>query len=107
MAIELLRGPAPPARMTYEEFLNWDGENQHVEWVDGRVEEMSPVGLKHNEVGKYLIHLIETFLELNTLGVICYDPFQMKTGPNLPGRAPDILFVRSEHLQRLHDTFLE
>ena len=37
-----LKLPAPPPRrpyprMTYEQFLKWDGENQHVEWVNGEV----------------------------------------------------------------------
>lgn len=31
----------------------------------------------------------------------------MKTGPDLPGRAPDILFVATEHLHRLHENHLE
>ncbi len=107
MAIELKTGPAPPARISYEEFLQWDGENQHVEWVNGRVVEMSPVGLDHNRVGKFLITLLEVFLEVHAIGVICYDPFQMKTGPSLPGRAPDIFFVSNENIGRLHNTYLE
>jgi len=37
--------PAPRSsrKLTYEEFLDWPGENQHIEWVDGEVIEMSPV----------------------------------------------------------------
>jgi Uma2 family endonuclease len=31
----------------------------------------------------------------------------MKTGPQLPGREPDILFVAREHLARLKETFLD
>ncbi|MBI2301818.1 MAG: Uma2 family endonuclease [Armatimonadetes bacterium] len=34
------------AKLTFEEFLAWDGENQHVEWVDGEVVEMAPVSLR-------------------------------------------------------------
>ena len=28
---------APPARMTYEEFLDWADEDTRAEWVDGAV----------------------------------------------------------------------
>lgn len=35
------------------------------------------------------------------------EPYQMKTGPDLPGRSPDILFVASENLSRLKKTFLD
>jgi len=31
----------------------------------------------------------------------------MKTGPELPGREPDILFVAQEHLDRLKETYLD
>ncbi len=42
---------SPPWRMSYEEFLDWDGENQHVEWVDGKVVPMPPITGEHNDVG--------------------------------------------------------
>ncbi|MCS7240954.1 MAG: Uma2 family endonuclease [Candidatus Bipolaricaulota bacterium] len=31
----------------------------------------------------------------------------MKTGPELPGREPDILFLANEHLGRLKETYLD
>jgi Uma2 family endonuclease len=31
----------------------------------------------------------------------------MKTGPDLSGREPDIIFVSREHLNRLRDTYLD
>ncbi len=42
--------PLPLPRMTYEQFLKWDGENQHVEWVNGEVVEMPPISGPHNHV---------------------------------------------------------
>lgn len=105
--------PLPPRRqprrprMTYEEFLNLDGENQHVEWVDGEVVPMPPISDGHSLVGIYLIRLLGEFVEHFKTGVLLSDPFQMKTGPDLPGRAPDILFVANRNRGRLHRTFLE
>jgi len=34
-------------------------------------------------------------------------PFLMKTGPDLPARIPDILFVAKENLSRLNDNLLD
>ena len=99
--------PSPPAKMTYEEFLQWDGENQYVEWVDGKVVFMSPISKEHQDVGLFLLSLMRHFVESRHLGKVCYEPFQMKTGPALPGRAPDILFVANQNLSRLKRLYLE
>ncbi len=95
------------ARMSYEEFLEWDGENQHVEWVDGEVVPMPPITGDHSTLGSYLITLFTMFLARYNLGELRADPFQMKTSPDLPGRCPDILFVATRNLRRFHKTFLE
>ena len=109
MASDTATQPAagPPATMSYEEFLRWDGENQHVEWVDGKVIPMSPISLEHADVGVFLLRLLAAYVEARDLGKVLHDPFQMKTGPDLPGRAPDILFVAKRNLGRLKRLCLE
>jgi Uma2 family endonuclease len=97
----------PDSTLTYEEFLNWEGENQHVEWVNGKVVFMSPVSARHQEIGLFLLSVLKYFVEAHRLGSILYDPFQMKTGADLPGRAPDILFVATKNLGRLKPNHLE
>jgi Uma2 family endonuclease len=47
------------------------------------------------------------YVETRNLGVIIPAPFQMKTGPDLPGREPDVLFVANSHLDRLQGGFLD
>ena len=49
--------------MTYEQFLQWDGENQHVEWVNGEVVEMPPISDEHDEVDGFLFPLLKHFVE--------------------------------------------
>jgi Uma2 family endonuclease len=100
-------GPAPPEMMTYEQFLQWLDEDTHAEWVHGEVVFMSPVGDLHQEIGRFLIMLLSHFVEASHLGVIRYEPFQMKTAPELPGRSPDILFVGNAHLSRLKKTYVD
>ena len=100
--------PTPLAGpMSYEQFLEWDGENQHVEWVNGEVMPMAPVSNEHSDVTLYIARLLGEFAELTDSGEIRIDPFQMKAAAHLPGRAPDIMFIRKENLSRLKRLYLE
>lgn len=96
-----------PSRVSYEEFLARMEEDQHVEWVDGKVVTLSPISLLHQRITPFLLNLIEHFVEVQSLGTVCYEPFQMKTGPDLPGRSPDVMFIAAEHSDRLKSNHLE
>jgi Uma2 family endonuclease len=97
----------PPLKMDYEEFLQWADEEQHYEWVNGEAVFTGTVSGEHNSLGRFLIAVLTIWIESKNLGVLCYDPFQMKTAPHLSGRSPDILFVANEHLSRLKKNHLE
>ncbi len=99
--------PAPPVKMTYEEFLAWANEDTRAEWVEGEVVYMSPVSKRHQLLANFLVILFQHFVEAHQLGVVLSAPFQMKTGQNLPGREPDVLFLSKAHLERLKDTYLD
>jgi Uma2 family endonuclease len=87
----------PSPRITYEEFLE-RYIDQRAEWVDGEVVPMSPVSDEHQEIVRFLLRILSELLEARPLGRVFYEPFQMKTAPDLPGREPDIFFVRQERL---------
>jgi Uma2 family endonuclease len=95
-----------PATMTYEEFLAWADEDIWAEWVDGKVVVLTPASNRHQELVGFLTVLLWHYVEAHGLGVVRSAPFQMKTGPDLPGREPDILFIARQHLDRLQDTHL-
>lgn len=99
--------PLLPERMTYEEFLAFPHENQHVEWVDGRVVPMAAVSDSHSDIVLFLNAILRIYAEKNNLGVIRGDPYNMKTGPDLPGRQPDLLFVRQANIGRLKSSHLD
>ena len=98
---------ATQTKISYEEFLERAGEDQHVEWVEGEVVPMSPISDRHQQIGAYLLTLIQLYANMRRLGEVRYEPFQMKAGPDLPGRSPDILFVAEANRARLKKTFLD
>ncbi|HZL35573.1 MAG TPA: Uma2 family endonuclease [Tepidisphaeraceae bacterium] len=99
--------PDVPGKITYEQFLEMDLENPYAEWVDGKVVYMPPVSNLNTILSAFLMGILQVFVQERQLGEIKHDPFQMKTGPDLPGRAPDIMFVSKKNLGRLKKNHLE
>jgi len=102
--LDLLLAPSQPARMSYEEFLDWLDEDTLAEWVDGEVLMTSPASLRHQSISRFLAQVMGVYAEQHDLGEIILAPFQMKLAES--GREPDLLFVAREHLHRLGDTYL-
>lgn len=98
--------PVAGGRVSYEEFLRDADEDVRAEWVDGEVIQMSPASKRHQGLADFLTALLLHFVQAHELGEILSAPFQMKTGPDLPGREPDVLFVARDNLDRLGDTYL-
>lgn len=97
----------PTKKLSYEEFLEWCDEDTWAEWVDGEVIMLSPASDKHQDLADFLTAILRVYAEARGMGVARSAPFQMRTGPELPGREPDILFIAKEHLKRLKETYLE
>lgn len=98
---------APTRKLTYEEFLRWCDEDTWAEWEDGEVIMLTPASKRHEDIGDLLVAVLRSFTEARGLGKVISAPFQMKTGPELPGREPDLLFIAEGHLERLKDTYLD
>ena len=99
--------PPQKQKMTYQEFLAWADEDTLAEWVDGKVIMNSPASRRHQEISNFLNTLLTFYVSIRDLGRVLFAPFQVKLGPDLPGREPDLLFVASEHLDRLKETHLD
>ena len=102
--------PAPPAasrRMTYEQFLDWADEDTYAEWVDGKVERMSPASVKHQDISDFLSAIMRVSVEDLDAGKVLTAPFQMKLEALRRGREPDLLFVTKERLTLLKGSFLD
>ena len=101
------RRDPPHEKMTYDEFLDWADEDTYAEWVDGEIIMMSPASDRHQDIVDFLISVLRPYVASYDLGWVRSAPFQMKTGPNLPGREPDILFLHKDHLSRKQETYLD
>jgi Uma2 family endonuclease len=98
---------ALPGKMTYEEFLTWADEDTWAEWVNGEVIILTPASMRHQNLTTFLAASLRFFVEAHQLGLVLTAPFQMKIGPDLSGREPDILFIAREHLDRLQNAYLD
>ena len=94
-------------RMSWEEFLQWEPEHNHNEWVDGEVIELMPVEQRHQTILSMLDTLISLFALKFDLGSAFIAPFLMRLISRPSGREPDLLFIRKENLHRLRNTFVD
>ena len=92
---------APPAGLTYEEFLDWAPDGTHAEWVEGEIIIMSPACSRHQRLSGFLQFFLTAYAQFHALGEIFSAPLQMRCTPTGPGREPDILFVARENLDRI------
>lgn len=93
-------------KVSYEDFLV-QYEGKRAEWVNGEVVMAPPASARHQDIVGFIANLIRPYVESRNLGKVFLAPFQIKLGPDLPGREPDLLYVTSPHLDRLKDTYLD
>jgi Uma2 family endonuclease len=96
--------PPPPARMTYEEFMEWHPDSGMAEWVDGEAFIMAPPATIHQRIAAFLLRCLGFYVEARSLGEVLIAPVQMRL-PN-SGREPDILFVATANLHRIEGRYL-
>ncbi|MCD6203589.1 MAG: Uma2 family endonuclease [Methanophagales archaeon] len=93
--------------ISYEDFLALCDEDTLAEWVNGKIERYSSASDVHQDLAGWLNSVLRIYVEANKLGIIRSAPFQMKTGPDLPGREPDIIFLRDENRDKLKKRYLD
>jgi Uma2 family endonuclease len=64
----------------------------------------SPASDRHQDLADFLTSVTRVYVQVRELGIVRSAPFQMKLEN---GREPDLLFLKSEHLDRMHTTFLD
>ena len=96
---------ASPDTVTFEEFLT-AYEGVHAEWVDGKVYIMSPGNTPQSRLTRFLGSAIQLWAEEKGLGEAFVPPLSVRM---LEGRArePDVFFFKREHMERVHQTYVE
>jgi Uma2 family endonuclease len=105
MALEATR-ETPARPMTEEEFVAWCDEDTRAEFVDGRVVVMSPEARIHVRITQLLVQLLGLYLEVRPGGELLGPNFQIRLRTGLR-RVPDLLFVASDHADRVQETFVD
>lgn len=94
-------------KMSYEEYLNFAGDTQIVEWDEGEVIIYMPPIFIHQDIIRFLTVLLDSYIEALGLGNLCVAPLEVKLWPGGPAREPDIFFVTKENAARLTDKRFE
>ncbi len=95
-----------PPRMSYDDWLAWDYEGGLTEWVNGEVQIYMSATSEHQKIVEFLDRLLGVFVQLFRLGVVKLAPYPMRAIAGGNAREPDLVFVASEHLERLTSTVL-
>ena len=99
--------PLPPTPISFEEFLAWADEDTHAEWVDGKIILMSPNNVGHLRLLGFLYPLIDGYVRAHQLGEVFLAGLLMRLPTRPSGREPDLVFLANEHVDRLHETYLD
>lgn len=90
-------------RVSFAEFLA-RAEGQHAEWEDGKIMFMSPVSVAHQDLGGWLIAIIRIYVRRKNLGKCLSAPVTVKLQATNQAREPDLMFLKTAHLDRLKAT---
>jgi len=96
-----------PGKITFEEFLAWADEDSYAEWEDGEIIMASPASMRHQNLSTWLTIVLGTYIRRRKLGWFSHAPFLMRLRVADQGREPDFIFVKTENMYRLQETYLD
>lgn len=89
-------------KMSYAAYLETASESEIMEWKNGEVISYMPPLYRHQDIVRFLAALLDGFVQVFKLGIVCFAPLEVKLWPDGPAREPDILFVSQAN--RVHLT---
>lgn len=92
--------------MSWEEFVAWSIEGK-TEWVDGEGISYVSNSVQHMKQVLFLVELLSVYVRALGLGEVFVDRLLMRLPSRRSGRMPDIVVVRTEHLDQLRTKWLE
>lgn len=94
------------ARMTFAEYLALDYEHGLSEWVDGEVRLYMSAYDAHQRIITMLDSIFVVFIEFTRAGRVRTAGYAMRAARLGNGREPDVLFIRTDHLDRMEPSHL-
>ncbi len=94
------------ARMTFEEYLALDYEHGLSEWVNGEVRLYMSAYDVHQRIITMLAALLGNFAEMTDASRVRVAGYAMRAARLGNGREPDVVFIRSDHLDRMAESHL-
>jgi len=95
------------AYISFEEYLAQSSDTRICEWVDGEIITMAGASFEHQNLDRFLLTIINLYVESKDLGIVISSPFAMKLESQRRGREPDILFVGKERQHLFKKTYLD
>lgn len=92
--------------MTEAQFVAWCDEETRAEWVSGEVIVMSPASLVHIRLTRFLLSLLEDYVEERDLGEVLGTEFSVRINSQRR-RLPDLLFVAKDRSDQLLENHFE
>lgn len=83
-------------------FYDWVGPDIKAEFIDGEIIVHSPVRSRHSTVLKYLVKLIDTYVEVHGLGYVGYESNMCRFPRN--DYEPDLCFFDTATATAINDT---
>ena len=96
--------PVPAGdRMTVAEFFESAPEDRKAELIDGVLVILGPAVLSHELLQGFLLVVLGLYVEANDLGYVLGSRTALDLGIEYQAYEPDILFVRREHADIIHE----
>lgn len=75
----------PKGKLSFQEFLEWLDEDTWAEWVEGKVEMVSPATTQHQRIQGFLWQVLGIFVQARGLGEVLGAPYLMELPSVLHG----------------------
>jgi Uma2 family endonuclease len=97
---------APPL-VSWDDYLRWALANEFSsEWVDGRIIDRLPQNLRSNLIVQFLLDTIRRYVEPKGLERLLFN-FLMRLPDRPIARVPDLMYISSDRMDHLTDTYLD
>lgn len=97
----------PSLEMSETDFLAWIDRHVYAEWVDGKVELMSPVNIGHAEISQWLAAILHVYCRRKQLGVVISAEVMVRLDAVPSRRIPDLMFIDAARRKIMKPTHFE